>query len=325
MNPTPLFVLLIATLLIIALAGPRLIQVASPVLTRYPRTAVIVLISGIVMWLVTFISIGPLIAWMTTSTANDASAGICRRCLESSNPWAEPLFRLGIPTNIVMAAPALLVFGAVATALVRMGGDRVAARRTAADMRSRGRLTSIRGYRVRVLPDEHPSAFALPRRLGGIVVSTAALRVLSAPELDAVLAHEQAHLNQRHHTIAAISDHIARVFKPVPLIRHSASAVPLYLEIAADNAARRLTGTRPLASAILKLIHGDETAAHAPTHHLALHAVGSHRIRTLLDDNEPQGRAKITLLATSVQNAVLIAFSASVALPWLVAMTSGCS
>lgn len=326
MTPAVLPVVLVAALLISAVAGPRLIRVAAPALTRYPRMAALLLVGGVVVWLVAFASTGPLFAWMTTGRSDEGSAGICRRCLESSNPWTEPLFRLGIPTVFVMAGPALLVVFAVFAVLLRMRRRGRRARRTAADIRTRSHATTIRGYRVLVIPDGRASPFALPRRQGGIVVSTATLEALSGDELDAVLAHERAHLAQHHHVIAAISHELAYVFKPIPFISSSASTVPLYLEIAADNAARQITGARPLASALLKLIHHDENSAPAAAEDLALHAVGPHRIRTLLDGDEPaQRHRRTTIVAASLQNMALVSLTTAVALPWLIAMTSGCS
>ncbi|MBB4133936.1 Zn-dependent protease with chaperone function [Gordonia humi] len=157
-------------------------------------------------------------------------------------------------------------------------------------------------------------------------MSTATLAALSGDELDAVLAHERAHLTQHHHVIAAISHELAHVFKPIPFISRSASTVPLYLEIAADNAARQITGARPLASALLKLIHHDANSAPSAAGDLALHAVGPNRIRTLLDSDEPaQGHRRTTIVAASLQNMTLVALTTAVALPWLIAMTSGCS
>ncbi|WP_345300879.1 M56 family metallopeptidase, partial [Gordonia humi] len=266
------------------------------------------------------------INYLTTRDTSEESAGICRRCLESSNPWTEPLFRLGIPTIVVMTGPALLVVIAVLAVVLRVRSRGRRARRAGAEIRMRSNATTVRGYRVLVFPDGRASPFALPRRQGGIVVSTATLAALSGDELDAVLAHERAHLTQHHHVIAAISHELAHVFKPIPFISRSASTVPLYLEIAADNAARQITGARPLASALLKLIHHDANSAPSAAGDLALHAVGPNRIRTLLDSDEPaQGHRRTTIVAASLQNMTLVALTTAVALPWLIAMTSGCS
>ncbi|UUZ43529.1 hypothetical protein LP422_10915 [Janibacter limosus] len=50
-----------------------------------------------------------------------------------------------------------------------------------------------------------------------------------------MLAHEHAHLHQRHHLITALVDSIAAYLRWVPLIRAVADALPHYPEIAADD------------------------------------------------------------------------------------------
>ncbi|GAA4671156.1 hypothetical protein [Gordonia humi] len=72
MTPAVLPVALLAALLISAVAGPRLIRVASPALARYPRLATLLLIGGVAVWLVAFASTGPLFAWMTTGRSSVA-------------------------------------------------------------------------------------------------------------------------------------------------------------------------------------------------------------------------------------------------------------
>jgi len=55
-----------------------------------------------------------------------------------------------------------------------------------------------------------------------------------------------------------------------------------------------------------------------------LHAVGPHRIRTLLRE-DPAPRSRTTILATSAQSMILVLLSTAVAVPWLVAITTGCT
>ncbi|WP_132994247.1 M56 family metallopeptidase [Gordonia zhaorongruii] len=326
MSPSILPVLLVVALLTTALSGPRMVRAAAPALTRSPRAAVAILAGGVAVWSIAFMAMGPLTAWMVTGKGGGDSAGICRRCLESSNPWAEPVFHTGIPTTVLMSGPALLVAVAVMAVMMRAVPGAIATRRSAARVRARAHTEIVRGHRVLVTSDVHPQAYALSRRHGGIVVSAGALDALEPEELDAVLAHEAAHLHQRHHLIAMLSNHIAHVLRPIPLIHAVASAIPLYLEVAADNAAREQTGTRALVTALLRLARDEPDEASTPTLSpgAALHAVGPHRIRTLVGC-ETSPRSHATVIATSVQSAVLVALSAAVVLPWLAAMTSGCA
>ncbi|WP_347957029.1 M56 family metallopeptidase [Gordonia aichiensis] len=313
----------VVVLVTAALTGPRLIQAASPALARWPRAAVALLTTTVLVWLIAFVAVGPLFAWLLTGTAAEGSYGACRRCLESSNPWAEPVLDLGIPAFVMLAGPTLLVLGALVVVGARLAAGEISAGQAAARIRERAVVRSISGHRVLVIDDDCAEAFALPAHRGGIVVSEGALCALGPEELDAVLAHEHAHIAQRHHLIAALSRHVGVVLRPVPLIRAVAAAIPLYLEIAADNAARARSGTRPLVSALLRL-SADDADRPARMHGTALHAVGPHRIRTLVGDNRP-ARGRTTVVATSAQSVVLAVLSGSVLLPWLVAMTSGCA
>ncbi|MBM7365428.1 M56 family metallopeptidase [Gordonia hydrophobica] len=325
MSPSVLPVLLVGALVISAVTAPRLIRMAAPALAPRPRLAVGLLAGGVLAWLLSFMALGPLFAWMTTAKRGADSAGFCRKCLESSNPWATPVFDTGIPTTIVMAGPALLVGIGLATLVARVIAGEIDAGRDAARIRRRARPELIRGHRVLVLDDPRAEAFALSSRHGGIVLSTGTFEALDPDQLDAVLAHEQAHLSQRHHLIAAISRHATQVFRPIPALHAAAAAIPLYLEIAADNAARDQIGTRALVSALLRLDTHRRTADRASIVGVAaLHATGPDRFRTLVCAPSSTG-GRATAIATSLQSAVLVALTAAVALPWLAAMTSGCA
>ncbi|ODU05454.1 MAG: hypothetical protein ABS81_07470 [Pseudonocardia sp. SCN 72-86] len=93
--------------------------------------------------------------------------------------------------------------------------------------------------RLVVVHDDAALAFAVPRRGGRIVVSTGMLRLLSAPERRALLAHELAHLNSRHHVFTQLARLAAAVN---PLVRPFADAVDLTVERWADRAAAREVG-----------------------------------------------------------------------------------
>src|SRR5699024_8379329 len=82
------------------------------------------------------------------------------------------------------------------------------------------------GHPVLLLPDRAPVAFALPRRHGGIVISRGLLDSLAPRELSAVLAHEQAHLSQHHHSVLAVLDAIAGPLRMIPLFDAVVTAVP---------------------------------------------------------------------------------------------------
>lgn len=321
MNLPLLPVLLVGALIVAAFAGPRLLALAAPALSRYPRTAVGLIGGGVAAWMIAFMLLGPVFAWMATGQSGTGAADFCRQCLQKSSPWIDPVFSTGVPTVVILAGPALIIAAALIVVAARIVAGGFHTARTAAQVRKRAHRAVVRGHDVLVTDDRGAEAFALPSRHGGIVVSSGTLALLDDDELDAVLAHEQAHLSQRHHLIATISLHLGRVLRPVPFIRAAAGAIPSYLEVAADDAARTRAGTRALVSALLRLRAHPEAASTTPIG--VLHAVGPHRIRTLLRD-EPTSRSRTTIVATTAQSVVLILLSLAVAGPWVVAMSTGC-
>lgn len=101
-----------------------------------------------------------------------------------------------------------------------------------------------------VLDDERADAFALPGRLrrpghpaepGRIVVTSGMLRALDAPERAALLAHERAHLDGRHHLFLALAEHAATIH---PALRPLRGPLAYHLERWADETAAARIGDR---------------------------------------------------------------------------------
>src|SRR5699024_8164481 len=159
------------------------------------------------------------------------------------------------------------------------------------------RPRDLAGYRVQELDQVGLQAFAMPAGWGGIVVSTGCLHSLSDQELSAVLAHERAHLRQRHHLWQALMQGMTRFLGGVPLLRGCRDALPHYLEIAADDAARRHAGTPALASALLRLGEKQVTPALAGGRVNALHAAGTDRIQHLVGAPQPGGTGPAVVAA----------------------------
>lgn len=105
-----------------------------------------------------------------------------------------------------------------------------------------------------VIDYEAPYAFCVGGREHRVVVTSGLLRTLSREELDAVLAHEQAHLRQRHH-VALLSCQIlfATLAPFFPAFRQSMVDVRLYAELCADDSARARVGSTPLRTALAAL------------------------------------------------------------------------
>ncbi|MEV0411885.1 M56 family metallopeptidase [Streptomyces sp. NPDC050448] len=105
------------------------------------------------------------------------------------------------------------------------------------------RLAARADGELLVLPDETPDAYALPGRPGRIVVTAGMLRALSAPEREALLAHERAHLRGRHHRFTAVIELSALCHPALGTLREPLAYA---LERCADEDAARAVGDRRL-------------------------------------------------------------------------------
>ncbi|MER5628318.1 M56 family metallopeptidase [Streptosporangium sp. NPDC002544] len=104
-------------------------------------------------------------------------------------------------------------------------------------------LRAARALGTGVVTDDRPFAMTVPGRDGGLVVSTALLRLLSRPELEVVFRHESAHLKHRHHIYLAISAIASKIFPPLAYPHRSLRFV---LERWADEEAAAAVGDRIL-------------------------------------------------------------------------------
>lgn len=95
-----------------------------------------------------------------------------------------------------------------------------------------------------------PSAFTVPGRHGGVVVSRGMVAALDEDERRVLWAHEGAHLRNHHHRFLAVADLAAGV---CPLLRPAARQVDFAIERWADEDSAECTGDRRLvARAIAK-------------------------------------------------------------------------
>ncbi|MEG3616722.1 M56 family metallopeptidase [Isoptericola haloaureus] len=307
-----------------ALGGPWLVRRAAPALVRAPLVAAVALTGGVVLWLAALLAVGPMLAWTLSGPAvlPGAAGAVCQRCLDAADPFAGSPVDTAVPVVLLLAGPALVAAVLAAVLGRELWHRRRETARTAAALRAVGVPRVVAGHRVLVVPDDAPAAFALPARHGGVVVSTGALASLDDAGLAAVLAHEEAHLRQRHHLVAALTAALATHLRWVPVVAAVADAVPTYLEIAADDAARRRVGTTALAGALLTL--GAAERSRVPAAAGALHAAGPDRIRHLVAPGA--GRAGTwPAVAVGAHLGVLAAVSLAVHVPYVGAVLSGCA
>lgn len=96
-----------------------------------------------------------------------------------------------------------------------------------------------------------PFACAVPGRLPQILVSTGLEDLLSAPQLQAVLAHEYAHLRHRHGWVVRIAELNALCLPRFFSAGHRLKQATLLLvELAADDTAAKQAGAVNLANAL---------------------------------------------------------------------------
>jgi Zn-dependent protease with chaperone function len=163
-----------------------------------------------------------------------------------------------------------------------------------------------------------PAAYCVAGRHPTVILTTGAVQALDPGQLEAVLAHERAHLAGRHHRLLAVARIGRQVLPFLPLMRDADQQVARLVELHADDAATRACDPRSLATALVLLA----TAA-SPASALAAGATDSvQRIHRLLGPAEPLGRARRQLLraaaAALALTPVLLALT-----PALVALALG--
>jgi Zn-dependent protease with chaperone function len=102
----------------------------------------------------------------------------------------------------------------------------------------------------RLLDSNTAMAYCLPGRRPRLVVTSAALRGLSPQALEAVVAHESAHLLQRHDLVVLPFVAWQTALPFLPGARTARVAVALLVEALADDAARSRVGAEPLGEAL---------------------------------------------------------------------------
>jgi Zn-dependent protease with chaperone function len=137
-----------------------------------------------------------------------------------------------------------------------------------------------------------PAAYCVAGPHPTVILTTAALQALDPDQVDAVLAHERAHLACHHHRLLAIARIGRQVLPFVPLMREADTQITRLVEMHADDAATTDRGTGPLATALVVL-----AAAASPAPGLAAAATDAvQRIQRLLRPAEPLSRVRRQLL-----------------------------
>ncbi|SDS22363.1 Zn-dependent protease with chaperone function [Brevibacterium siliguriense] len=310
---------------VLAWAGPALVRSAAPVLMRVPRVAVFALLSlPLLSWaVVTALSL--MAAWLLKGpdVLPVRIGDVCQRCLIAASPFGGAQIDTLIPVVLFLLLPLLVTVGF----LIRGG---LLARRRHRENVATARIlgqeavdVELAGRTVRMISGHRHLAFSLPRRYGGVVVSENLCSALEPSELTAVLEHERAHVDQGHHGIMALVETFVRPLRFIPLFAEVAASVPLYLEIAADDRARKVAGTPALAGALLKIGPHVGEGSHLGGSY-ALNIAGPDRVRQLV----APVRMSPGLLPTAALSSALTAFCvlfSSVIATYIGVLLTGCT
>ncbi|TQM64787.1 M56 family metallopeptidase [Humibacillus xanthopallidus] len=232
-----LVVALVALALLLAWPVPRLLARVTTV-RRGPRAA--------------------LVLWQSTAVAAVLAALFAA---PAAVPWivgSAPRLRDSWP---VLALAALAT--GIVTVRLLVSGDRVGRNLRAVRRRHRELvdLLAMEGDgHTRVLEHTTPTAYCLPGVRRRVVLTQGAIDRLTPDELEAVMAHERAHLAARHDLVV---EFFTVVHEAVPRFVRSSTAlreVHLLIEVLADRAAVRRAGVVTTARAIVGMADGPRPA-----------------------------------------------------------------
>jgi Zn-dependent protease with chaperone function len=177
-------------------------------------------------------------------------------------------------TPVIMAAVRLTCLAAGLALLASLCWVLLAASAAALQARRRQRaLLTLLAHGDPKVPGalvvDYPTAaaYCLPGLRSQIVVSVGTIELLGRGELAAVLAHERAHLRERHDLVLLPFIALLRAFPKSATCTDAHRAVALLIEMLADDHALRARPARELASALVRF--GTAGACPAPAGTLA--------------------------------------------------------
>ncbi|MEB0305692.1 M56 family metallopeptidase [Cryobacterium sp. 10I1] len=214
---------------------------------------------------------------------------------------------VGIGGALLAGAVITRCFWGLASTGARMSRERNAHRRVL-DMVGRPDFDRD----IVILDSTEAAVYCMPGIHRRTVVTTAALHALTDEELIAVLAHERAHLTERHDLALAFSVALSHAFHGLPPFRLAARETARLVELRADDVAAARTHRLTVAAALLAVVAVPPHAV--PT--VALGATGTGaaaRVRRLLPPRQSVGRVPACAAAAAI---ALLLIAPGLALGW---------
>lgn len=274
--------LLLLALALGTLAGPGLQRAAWP--ARAPR-------QGILAW-------QALSACTVLALALAGLAALCFALMDGRRPVA----------MVGSLGGGALALGVIVAVVVRVGSSLASSRRLSRRLLRETALAGRPDQEVVVVDSRRTAAYAVPGRRPLVVVTTGALAVLGDAGLRAVLAHERAHLERRHHRTLAVAAGLRRTLGAFPTFTRAEAQLARLVEMEADDAAAASTDRRTVVTAVSRL-----AGALHPAPALGAGGVVVERVRRLLGTVPlAPGRARLVgFLGVAAPLALVAGFAAT--------------
>jgi Zn-dependent protease with chaperone function len=243
--------------LILAAVAIGCVPAASALATAsWPRRSPV---AAILLWQALGLSwglaaVGALVGFAVTGSGAAVGTGALSRLfsLARAGNRTDVVVSIG-PARLACLAAGVLLLGMLCWILIAASASVLRARQ-----RQRELLSLLAHGDPKVpgaLVVDHPAAaaYCLPGLRPEIVISAGVLDLLDADELAAVLAHERAHLRERHDLVLLPFLALLRAFSWAGITTRAYRAVGLLLEMHADDRVLRQMPARELATALLRV------------------------------------------------------------------------
>uniref|UniRef100_UPI002457C11A M56 family metallopeptidase n=1 Tax=Nocardia neocaledoniensis TaxID=236511 RepID=UPI002457C11A len=254
--------LLAYIVVVVVLAPPLLLRTAGD--GQHPRLGLVAWVSAMVSAL---LSGAVAMVFLGVDVVRDLLADQhldLGRCFRQLHDAASGIY--GAAVQVGLWALAGLAVIAAAVAVWRLCGSLLRARSVTHQHAQAARMVGRPHDRhdAVVLDHPEPAAYSVAGNPHTIVLTQGIVATLDDEQLGAVMAHERAHLNGRHHLLLAFTRAFASVFR-VELFVTGAAQVGRLVEMIADDAAADIYGPITVCEALLTLADSPGKAPVAAT------------------------------------------------------------